>query len=76
MLNLAEQEISPSNKSQITNNWKFFLAKHRHCIISRKNFMLSWVEHEKSFLTSGPGESAAIGKRETIFANKKSLLLS
>ena len=23
--------------------------------MSRKNFMLSWVEHEKSFITSGPG---------------------
>ena len=23
--------------------------------ISRTNFMLSWVEHEKSFMTSGPG---------------------
>ena len=23
--------------------------------ISRKNFMLNWVEHEKSFITSGPG---------------------
>ena len=22
--------------------------------MSRKNFMLSWVEHEKSFITSGP----------------------
>ena len=23
--------------------------------ISRENFMLSWVEHEKSFINSGPG---------------------
>ena len=23
--------------------------------LSRENFMLSWVEHEKSFITSGPG---------------------
>ena len=23
--------------------------------LSRKNFVLSWVEHEKSFITSGPG---------------------
>ena len=23
-------------------------------VISRKNFMLNWVEHEKSFITSGP----------------------
>ena len=23
--------------------------------MSKQNFMLSWVEHEKSFITSGPG---------------------
>ena len=28
MLNSAEHEIFPANKSQITNNCKFFLAKH------------------------------------------------
>ena len=28
VLNSAEQEISPANKSQITNNRKYFLAKH------------------------------------------------
>ena len=28
MLNSAEHEICPVNKSQITNNCKFFLAKH------------------------------------------------
>ena len=26
--------------------------------VSRKNFMLSWVEHEKSFITSGPDQSS------------------
>ena len=25
-------------------------------LISRKNFMLNWFEHEKSFITLGPGE--------------------
>ena len=25
--------------------------------MSRKNFALNWVEHEKSFITSGPGYS-------------------
>ena len=45
MLNSAEHEICPSNKSQITNNCKFFLAKH--CMLSR-------VEHKKMFITSGP----------------------
>ena len=24
--------------------------------MSGKNFMLNWVEHEKSFITSGPGQ--------------------
>ena len=28
MLNSAENEICPANKSQITNNCKFFFAKH------------------------------------------------
>ena len=28
MLNSDEHEICPANKSQITNNCKFFLAKH------------------------------------------------
>ena len=28
MLNSAEHEICPANKSQITDNAKFFLAKH------------------------------------------------
>ena len=28
MLNSAEHEICPANKSQITNNCKFFLAKY------------------------------------------------
>ena len=26
--------------------------------MSRKNFMLSWVEHEKYFITSGPVSSS------------------
>ena len=29
MLNSAEHEISPANKSPITNNWKFSFAKYR-----------------------------------------------
>ena len=30
VLNSAEHEIYPANKSKITNNCKFFLAKHRY----------------------------------------------
>ena len=26
-------------------------------LMSRKKFMLNWVEHEKSFITSGPGKT-------------------
>ena len=70
MPNSAEHEFCPANKSQPTNNYKFFLAKHSWAwkfsllinmkmstiigifvFISRENFMLSWVEHEKSFKT-------------------------
>ena len=28
--------------------------------ISRENFMLSWVEHEKRFMSSGPGPEHSI----------------
>ena len=46
---LAEKFSSPTMFSMkefaIVSNLRF---------ISRKNFMLSWVEHEKSLLTSGP----------------------
>ena len=53
MLNSAEHEIFHANKSQITNNANFFLAKHSWAwtfvgifiFISIENFMLSWVEH-------------------------------
>ena len=59
-------------KSQNTNNWQFFLAKYSWAwhflwsttvgifiFISRQNFMLSWVEHEKN-ITSGPGASFSL----------------
>ena len=54
MPNSAEHEICHENKSQITNNCKFFLAKH---------FMLSWVEYEKSSITSGPAWTSAQSDR-------------
>ena len=40
--------------------------------VSRINFVLSWVEHEKSFITSGPGV------RQKYFRNfySKNLILS
>ena len=48
LLNIAEHEISSGNKYENANNSWIFI------FISRENFMLSWVEHEKSFITSGP----------------------
>ena len=64
MLYLAEHEICPANKSQIINTCNFFLTKHSWAwnfsdtvgifiFISGGNFMLSSVEHEKWFITSG-----------------------
>ena len=50
MLNTAEHEICPANKSQITNNCKLVGI---FIFISRENFMLNWVEHEKISITSG-----------------------
>ena len=32
--------------------------------MSRKNFMLSSAEHEKSFITSGPGFACSCNKKE------------
>ena len=42
LLYIAEHENFSANKFEI------------FIFIWRKNFMLSWVEHEKSFITSGP----------------------
>ena len=33
--------------------------------ISRENFMFSWVEHEKSFITSGPGLRSVVQSDST-----------
>ena len=52
MLNSAEHEICHANKSQITNNCTFFLAKHIVGIfifISWEDFKFSWVERGKKF---------------------------
>ena len=69
MLNSAEHEICIAKKSQITDMNKFFLLNMKISLlismkmpiivgififISGENFMLSWVEQEKSFITSGP----------------------
>ena len=46
LLNITEHENFSANKYENVGIFIF---------ISRENFMLSWVEHEKSFITSGPG---------------------
>ena len=63
MLNSAEHEIFSAIKYENANYAQLCLAgKNLQLlvisnlrIISRTNFMLSWVEHEKSFITLGPG---------------------
>ena len=45
LLNFAEHENFSANKYEIVGVFIF---------ISRENFTLSWVEHEKSFITLGP----------------------
>ena len=70
MLNSVEHEILMLKRIKISSNSAFIGSdKPRmlffpliHVMIvgiltsmSRKNFMLSWVEHEKSFITLGPG---------------------
>ena len=49
MLNSAEL----AQLSWAWNNFQNFVTILR--FINKTNFMLSWVEHEKSFITSGPG---------------------
>ena len=47
LINIAEHENFSANKYE---NAIIFI------FISSENFMLSWVEHEKSFITLGPGQ--------------------
>ena len=65
MLNPAEHEIFSANKYENANNIcsAMFSMKELTIIsnlrfISKTNFMLSWVEHETSFITSGPDQSS------------------
>ena len=37
--------------------------------ISRKNFMLNWVEYEKSFITSGPGVFMCFLRHQSLSEN-------
>ena len=75
MLNSAEHEIFSANKYENAND-SYLLAEKFSCsamfskkefavvsnvrFISRKKFMLSSVEHEKIFITSGPGVSVYV----------------
>ena len=49
LLHIAEHENFSANEYEKANYFGIFI------FISRENFMLSWVEHEKSFLTTGSG---------------------
>ena len=58
LLNIAEHEIFSSNKYENANNilnMKMPTIVGMFIFVSRGNFVLSSVEHEKSFITSGPG---------------------
>ena len=68
MLNSAEHEISTAHKKLKYRQMQGFLALSLSDVVfiilinvgiltfmSRINFVLSWVEHGKSFITSGPG---------------------
>ena len=62
MLNSAEHEIFSATKYENANKFscsamfskKEFAIVSNLRFVSRKNFMLSRVEHEKSFITSRP----------------------
>ena len=55
LLNIAEHEISLIINMKMPTFVGIFIS------ISRENFMLSWVEHEKRFITSGPGLGLVLG---------------
>ena len=50
LLNIAEHENFSAYKYENAN----YCIVGIFIIISRENFMLKWVEHEKSFITLGP----------------------
>ena len=50
----------------IPNTFLLNIAEQENFSISREIFMLSWVEHEKSFITSGPDKK---GYQENILLN-------
>ena len=54
LLNIAEHESFSANKYENAN-----YCWHFHIYLQR-TFMLSWFEHEKSFITSRPGLSVPI----------------
>ena len=68
MLNSAEHEIFSAEKiscSAILSQKEFAIVRNLR-FISMKNSMLSWVEHEKSFIFSGPGWfKSSLGAHDT-----------
>ena len=62
LLKSPKSVIYLANKCLNTNNcWHFNIYEHVkfHAQLSMINFMLSLVEHEKSFITSGPDKTQA-----------------
>ena len=49
LLKRAEHKTFSANKYKNANFVGISIC------ISKENFMLNWVEHQKSFITSGPG---------------------
>ena len=83
MLESAEHEICPANKSQITiiansfllnkvlrMKFSLLINKKMSTIVgififnSRENFMLSWIEQEKSYIILGTAQYIALDKRD------------
>ena len=56
LINLKLLIIGNSLLLNIPEHEHFSANKHEN---ARRNFMLSWVEHEKSFITSGPACTSA-----------------
>ena len=56
--------------SRITKTTKSFKAKNvvifQHFFMSSENFVLSWVEYEKSFIALRPAYRAALGPVMTV----------
>ena len=67
MLNSAKHEIFSANKYE--NAKKELATVSNLRFINMKSFMLSWVEHERSFITSGQFEYLGCTMRKRVFGH-------